>query len=103
MSVSAGCFRLATRLLIRRRDWRPPDRCSHVSTGSRRYTCKWARRSFFVTTPRASTATSCLPSELVAYDGVFLGWQMLDGLLPEARQALQHAAQFVRHCLAADT
>jgi acetyl esterase/lipase len=35
-------------------------------------------------------------SELVVYDGVFHGWQMLDGLVPEARRALEHAARFVR-------
>jgi acetyl esterase/lipase len=35
-------------------------------------------------------------SELVAYDGVFHGWQMLDGLVPEARHALQRAARFLR-------
>jgi acetyl esterase/lipase len=35
-------------------------------------------------------------SELVTYDGVFHGWQMLDGLVPEARDALQRAARFLR-------
>jgi len=28
-------------------------------------------------------------SELVVYDGVFHGWHMLDGPVPEARQALE--------------
>jgi acetyl esterase/lipase len=34
-------------------------------------------------------------SELVVYDGVFHGWQMLDGLIPEARHALSRAGSFV--------
>ena len=34
--------------------------------------------------------------ELVVYDGVFHGWHMLDGLIPEARQALSQAASFLR-------
>jgi monoterpene epsilon-lactone hydrolase len=32
---------------------------------------------------------------LEVFDGVFHGWQMLDGFLPEARRALQQAAAFV--------
>jgi epsilon-lactone hydrolase len=32
---------------------------------------------------------------LEVFDGVFHGWQMLDGFLPEARRALQQAAVFV--------
>jgi acetyl esterase/lipase len=35
-------------------------------------------------------------SELLVYDGVFHGWHLLDGLVPEARQALQRAGSFVR-------
>jgi acetyl esterase/lipase len=34
-------------------------------------------------------------SRLEAFDGVFHGWQMLDGFLPEARVALRQAAAFV--------
>jgi len=34
-------------------------------------------------------------SELVVYDGVFHGWQMLDGLVPEARHALARAGAFL--------
>ena len=34
-------------------------------------------------------------STLEITDGVFHGWQMLDGLLPEARTALQRAAAFI--------
>lgn len=34
-------------------------------------------------------------SELQVFDGVFHGWQMLDGLIPEARQALRGAATFL--------
>jgi acetyl esterase/lipase len=34
-------------------------------------------------------------SELVVYDGVFHGWHMLDGLVPEARRALAQAASFI--------
>lgn len=37
-------------------------------------------------------------SELVAYDGVFHVWQMLDGLVPEAGEALARASSFVRTC-----
>ena len=40
-------------------------------------------------------------SELVVFDGVFHGWHMLDGLVPEAGQALRRAARFV--CSAAVT
>lgn len=35
-------------------------------------------------------------SELVLHDGVPHGWHMLDGLVPEAREALERAGQFVR-------
>jgi monoterpene epsilon-lactone hydrolase len=35
-------------------------------------------------------------SELVIYEGVFHGWHMLDGVVPEARQALTRAARFVQ-------
>jgi len=35
-------------------------------------------------------------SDLAIYDGVFHGWQMLDGLIPEAERSLQQAASFVR-------
>ena len=38
-------------------------------------------------------------SELVVYDGVFHGWQMLDGLMPEARRALSQAASFLHASL----
>lgn len=34
-------------------------------------------------------------SELSMYDGVFHGWHMLDGFVPEARRAIEHAASFV--------
>jgi acetyl esterase/lipase len=34
-------------------------------------------------------------SRLEVFDGVFHAWQMLDGLMPEARVALQQAAAFV--------
>ena len=34
-------------------------------------------------------------SEIVIYEGVFHGWHMLDGLIPEAREALSRAARFV--------
>jgi acetyl esterase/lipase len=35
-------------------------------------------------------------AELAVYDGVFHGWQMLDGIVPEARQSLEQAARFMR-------
>lgn len=35
-------------------------------------------------------------SELAVYEGVVHVWQMLDGLIPEARHALDRAARFVR-------
>lgn len=35
-------------------------------------------------------------SDLSIYDGVFHGWHMLDGLVPEARRALEQAAVFIR-------
>jgi acetyl esterase/lipase len=35
-------------------------------------------------------------SELVVETGVFHVWQMLDGVIPEARQALRRAGQFVQ-------
>lgn len=38
-------------------------------------------------------------SELVAYDGVFHVWQMLDGLMPEAGEALARACAFVKGCV----
>ena len=38
-------------------------------------------------------------SELVLYDGVFHVWQMLDGLVPEAGEALARASRFVRTCV----
>jgi acetyl esterase/lipase len=34
-------------------------------------------------------------SELVVFDGVFHGWQMLDGVVPEARDALARSARFI--------
>jgi epsilon-lactone hydrolase len=36
-------------------------------------------------------------SKLEVYDGVFHCWQMLDGILPEARAALTSAAEFIRY------
>lgn len=36
-------------------------------------------------------------SRLEVFDDVFHGWQMLDGLMPEARVALRQAAAFVNH------
>ena len=41
-------------------------------------------------------------SELVMYDGVFHVWQMLDGLVPEAAEALSRASRFVRTCVTLD-
>lgn len=41
-------------------------------------------------------------SDLVIYDGVFHGWHMLDGLVPEARLALARAARFVYAMAGAD-
>ncbi len=38
-------------------------------------------------------------SELVVYDGVFHVWQMLDGLVPEAGEALARASTFVNGCM----
>lgn len=38
-------------------------------------------------------------SELIAYEGVFHVWQMLDGLVPEAGEALSRAARFVKTCV----
>jgi acetyl esterase/lipase len=38
-------------------------------------------------------------SELVSYDGVFHVWQMLDGLVPEAGEALAGACAFVKGCV----
>jgi monoterpene epsilon-lactone hydrolase len=38
-------------------------------------------------------------SELVAYDGVFHVWQMLDGLVPESGEALAWACAFVNGCV----
>lgn len=38
-------------------------------------------------------------SELVLYDGVFHVWQMLDGLVPEAGEALARAGAFVKGCV----
>ena len=35
-------------------------------------------------------------SELVLYEGVFHVWQMLDGLVPEAGEALARAGRFIR-------
>jgi monoterpene epsilon-lactone hydrolase len=35
-------------------------------------------------------------SELVVYDGVFHGWHMLDGIVPEARRALARAGRFMQ-------
>ena len=35
-------------------------------------------------------------SELVLYDGVFHVWQMLDGLVPEAGEALARAGRFIK-------
>jgi acetyl esterase/lipase len=35
-------------------------------------------------------------SELVVYDGVFHDWHLLDGLVPEARRALEQAGRFVQ-------
>lgn len=35
-------------------------------------------------------------SELVAYDGVFHVWQLLDGLVPEAGEALARAGRFIK-------
>jgi acetyl esterase/lipase len=40
-------------------------------------------------------------SRLEAFDGVFHGWQMLDGFLPEARVALRQAAAFVNESYSA--
>ena len=34
-------------------------------------------------------------SELLIADGVFHGWQMLDGIVPEARKALDQASRFI--------
>ncbi|MEM9120979.1 MAG: alpha/beta hydrolase [Cyanobacteria bacterium P01_F01_bin.56] len=34
-------------------------------------------------------------SELLVYAGVFHGWQILDGVVPEARTSLQQAADFI--------
>jgi len=41
-------------------------------------------------------------SELVPYDGVFHVWQMLDGLVPEAGEALVRASRFVSTCVTLD-
>lgn len=41
-------------------------------------------------------------SELVLYDGVFHVWQMLDGLVPEAGEALARVGTFVRTCVRLD-
>ena len=41
-------------------------------------------------------------SELVPYDGVFHVWQMLDGLVPEAGEALLRASRFVSTCVTLD-
>lgn len=41
---------------------------------------------------------ACGSSELVVYDGVFHVWQMLDGLVPEAGEALARASRFVSTC-----
>lgn len=38
-------------------------------------------------------------SELIIYDGVFHVWQMLDGLMPEAAEALARACAFVSGCV----
>jgi acetyl esterase/lipase len=35
-------------------------------------------------------------SRLEVFDGVFHGWQMLSGIMPEANAALQQVAAFVR-------
>lgn len=37
-----------------------------------------------------------VPVELTVHDDVFHGWQMLDGIVPEARQSLEQAARFMR-------
>ena len=37
-----------------------------------------------------------VPSELVISEGVFHGWQMLDGVVPEARRSLERATSFMR-------
>lgn len=39
-------------------------------------------------------------SSLEVYEDVFHCWQMLDGIVPEARTALQHAAAFIGHHVA---
>ncbi|MFN2501356.1 MAG: alpha/beta hydrolase [Pyrinomonadaceae bacterium] len=38
-------------------------------------------------------------SELEIYEDVFHGWQMLDGIVPEARTALTSAAKFIRRSM----
>ena len=40
-------------------------------------------------------------STLRVYDDVPHGWQLLDGLVPEARRSLAEAASFIRECLGA--
>jgi len=45
-------------------------------------------------TPVAST-TRFEPPAVQIFDGVFHVWQMLDGLVPEARVALRQAAAFI--------
>ena len=40
--------------------------------------------------------------ELTVYEEVFHGWQMLDGMVPEARESLQQAARFMRTSATAD-
>jgi monoterpene epsilon-lactone hydrolase len=42
-------------------------------------------------------------STLRVFDGVPHGWQLLDGLVPEARSSLAEAARFVRACFSANS
>ena len=42
-------------------------------------------------------------STLRVFDGVPHGWQLLDGLVPEARSSLAEAASFIRESFAART
>ena len=120
-SLRLRSFDLAVRLLIRRRDWGPSPQLARRAR--RLFGAPWPfqwLRSFGVEIPPANAAdpagewliprTAAGPtvrahsalqaagssSELVVYNDVFHGWQMLDGLVPESRSSLERAGRFVR-------